>query len=141
MTVKILLVAREPAFRERLRLALERLEATGETVEFAEASDGNEAMNLAETVHPDLVVVEVGVSPYGGFGLTRDIKAYDDLACPVVVILERPQDDWLGRWSGADALVNRPVDPFALAQVARRLVEEARAGAAAAEAGRGGSGA
>jgi DNA-binding response OmpR family regulator len=130
VTVKILLVAREPAFRERLRLALERLEATGETVEFAEAADGNVAMNLAETVHPDLLVVEVGVTPYGGFGLTRDIKSFDDLACPVVVILERPQDDWLGRWSGADALVNRPVDPFALAQVARRLVEEARAEAA-----------
>ena len=94
MTVKILLVAREPAFRERLRLALERLEATGETVEFHEAGDGNEAIAVAERVHPDLVV-------------------------------------GLGRWSGADALVNRPVDPFALALVARRLVEEQRAGAAA----------
>jgi CheY-like chemotaxis protein len=131
VTVKILLVAREPAFRERLRLALERLEATGETVEFHEAGDGNEAIAVAERVHPDLVVVEIGVSPYGGFGLTRDLKAFEDLACPVIVILERPQDEWLGRWSGADALVNRPVDPFALAQVARRLVEEQRAGAAA----------
>jgi CheY-like chemotaxis protein len=131
VTVKILLVAREPAFRERLRLALERLEATGETVEFHEAGDGNGAIAVAEQVHPDLVVVEIGVSPYGGFGLTRDLKSFEDLACPVIVILERPQDEWLGRWSGADALVNRPVDPFALAQVARRLVEEQRAGAAA----------
>jgi CheY-like chemotaxis protein len=131
VTVKILLVAREPAFRERLRLALERLEATGETVEFHEAGDGNAAIAVAEQVHPDLVVVEIGVSPYGGFGLTRDLKSFEDLACPVIVILERPQDEWLGRWSGADALVNRPVDPFALAQVARRLVEEQRAGAAA----------
>jgi DNA-binding response OmpR family regulator len=128
VTVKILLVAREPAFRERLRLALERLEATGETVEFHDADDGNQAMALAEQVGPDLVVVEVATPPYGGFGLARDLKSFEDLACPVVVILERPQDEWLGRWSGADALVNRPVDPFALAQVARRLVEEARAG-------------
>ena len=29
-----------------------------------------------------------------------------------------------GPLSGADALVNRPVDPFALAQVARQLLEE-----------------
>jgi len=128
VTVKILLVARDAAFRERLRMALERLEASGETVEFHEAADGNRAMAMAGQVHPDLVVVEIGVSPYGGFGLTRDIKAFDDLTCPVVVILERPQDEWLGRWSGADALVNRPVDPFALAQVARRLVEEQRTG-------------
>ena len=134
MTVKILLVAREPSFRERLRLALERLEATGETVEFREAGDGNQAMVVAERAHPDLVVVEVGVTPYGGFGLTRDIKSFEDLTCPVIVILERPQDEWLGRWSGADALVNRPVDPFALAQVARRLVEESRAAASTADA-------
>jgi CheY-like chemotaxis protein len=126
VTVKTLLVAREPAFRERLRLALERLEATGESVEFHEAADGNQAMAVAERVHPDLVVVEVGPSPYGAFGLTRDIKSFEDLAAPVIVILERPQDEWLGRWSGADALVNRPVDPFALAQVAARLVEESR---------------
>jgi DNA-binding response OmpR family regulator len=81
-------------------------------------------MAVAERDHPDLVVVEVGVTPYGGFGLTRDLKADPRRAWPVVLILERLQDEWLGRWCGADALVNRPVDPFALAQVARSLVEE-----------------
>jgi DNA-binding response OmpR family regulator len=124
VTVKILLVGREQAFRDRLRLALERLEASGETVEFAEASDGNAAIALADAERPDLVVVEVGVTPYGGFGLTRDIKAYPGLTCPVIVILGRTHDEWLGRWSGADALVDRPIDPFALASVARRLLEE-----------------
>jgi DNA-binding response OmpR family regulator len=124
VTVKILLVGREQPFRDRLRLALERLEASGETVEFVEASDGNAAIALADAERPDLVVVEVGVTPYGGFGLTRDIKAYPELTCPVIVILGRTHDEWLGRWSGADALVDRPIDPFALASVARRLLEE-----------------
>src|SRR6266508_1417832 len=84
------------------------------------------AVVVAEARHPDLAVVEVGVTPYGAFGITRDIKASPETTCPVVVVLERPQDDWLARWSGADALVNRPIDPFALAEVARRLVEEHR---------------
>ncbi len=66
----------------------------------------------------------MSVTPYGGFGLTRDLKANPDTACPVILILDRFQDEWLGRWSGADALVNRPVDPFALAQVASRLLAE-----------------
>jgi DNA-binding response OmpR family regulator len=122
--IEILLVADDPAFRDRLRLALERLEVTGEEVSFQEATNGNDAMVIAETRQPDLVVVEVGVTPYGGFGLTRDLKANPELSCPVIVILERYQDEWLGRWCGADALVNRPVDPFALAQVARKLLEE-----------------
>ena len=122
--IQILLVADDPPFRERLRLALERLEVTGEEVTFLEADDGNDALVLAAANRPDLVVVDVGVTPYGGFGLTRDLKADPDLSCPVIVILERFQDEWLGRWSGADALVHQPVDPFALAQVARRLLEE-----------------
>jgi CheY-like chemotaxis protein len=122
--IKILLVADDPAFRERLRLALERLEATGEEVTFLEAENGNDALVLAEVERPDLVVVDVGVTPYGGFGLTRDLKADPNLSCPVIVILERFQDEWLGRWCGADALVHRPVDPFALAQVTARLLEE-----------------
>jgi CheY-like chemotaxis protein len=128
--IQILLVADGPAFRDRLRLALERLELTGEEVAFLEAANGNDALVLAEAHHPDLVVAEVSVTPYGGFGLTRDLKANPETACPVVLILDRVQDEWLGRWSGADALVNRPVDPLALAQVASRLLEEEQGEAA-----------
>ena len=131
---KILLVAAEEGSRERLRLALERVEAAGGEVEFLEAGNGNVAMAVAERDHPDLVVVEVGVTPYGGFGLTRDLKASPELACPVVVVLERAQDEWLGRWCGADALVDRPVDPFALAQMADRLLREDRGGTASGKA-------
>ena len=122
--IKILLVADDPGFRDRLGLALERLELTGEEVSFLEAANGNDALVLAESEFPDLVVTDVSVSPYGGLGLTRDLKANPETACPVILILDRFQDEWLGRWSGDDALVNRPVDPFALAEVARRLLEE-----------------
>jgi DNA-binding response OmpR family regulator len=126
---KILLVAAEPGHRERLRLALERLEADEGEVEFLEAENGDGAFVTAERDHPDLVVVEVGVTPYGAFGLTRDLKAVPELACPVIIVLERLQDEWLGRWAGADALVHQPIDPFALAQVAAHLLQEDRAGA------------
>jgi CheY-like chemotaxis protein len=122
--IQILLVADDPGFRDRLGLALERLEVGGEEVTFLEAVNGNDALVLADGHRPDLVVADVGVTPYGGFGLTRDLKAVPETACPVILVLERFQDEWLGRWSGADALVNRPVDPFALAQVASRLLEE-----------------
>ena len=122
--IQILLVADDPGFRERLALALERLELSGEEVSFLEAVNGNDALVIAEARQPDLVVADVSVTPYGGLGLTRDLKARPETACPVILILDRVQDEWLGRWSGADALVNRPVDPFALAQVASQLLEE-----------------
>ena len=122
--IQILLVADDPGFRERLALALERLELSGEEVSFLEAANGNDALVIAEARDPDLVVADVSVTPYGGLGLTRDLKARPETACPVILILDRVQDEWLGRWSGADALVNRPVDPCALAQVASQLLEE-----------------
>jgi DNA-binding response OmpR family regulator len=132
VVIKILLVARDQAVRDRLRLALERLEAAGQEIEFLEAADGEAALTVAEASLPDrenwseedlaLVVVQLGAHPYGGFGLTRDLKANPRTAWPVILILERLQDEWLGRWCGADALVNRPVDPFALADVARTLL-------------------
>jgi DNA-binding response OmpR family regulator len=118
--IQIMLVADDPGFRDRLKLALERLELTGEEVSFLEAADGN----------PDLVVAEVSVGSYGGFGLTRDLKSNPETAGPVILVLDRFQDEWLGRWSGADALVNRPVDPFALAQVASQLLAEEQGEAA-----------
>jgi CheY-like chemotaxis protein len=126
--IKVLLVASDQRVRERLRLTLERLESgdPADQVRFLEAADGNDALVIADAQRPDLAVVEVGATPYGAFGITRDLKGSPAIACPVIVVLERPQDDWLARWSGADAMVNRPVDPFALAQVARRLVEERR---------------
>jgi CheY-like chemotaxis protein len=130
--IKVLLVASAQRVRERLRLALERLESgdPADEVQFLETGNGNDATVLAETRRPDLVVVEVGVTPYGAFGITRDIKGSPETACPVIIVLERPQDEWLARWSGADALVNRPADPFALAQVAGRLIQERRGVAA-----------
>jgi CheY-like chemotaxis protein len=128
--IQILLVADDPGFRDRLGLALERLELSGEEVSFLEAANGNDALVLAERHHPDLVVADLAVSPYGGFGLTRDLKARPETACPVILVLDRFQDEWLGRWSGADALVNRPVDPFALAEVASRLLREEQGEAA-----------
>jgi CheY-like chemotaxis protein len=118
--IQIMLVADDPGFRDRLKLALERLELTGEEVSFLEAADGNDALVLAEAHHPDLVVAEVSVGSYGGFGLTRDLKSNPETAGPVILVLDRVQD----------ALVNRPVDPFALAQVASQLLAEEQGEAA-----------
>ena len=107
---------------------------SGEEVSFLEAANGNDALVLAEAHEPDLVVADVSVSPYGGFGPDpRPQGQPRGLLLRVILVLDRLQDEWLGRWSGADALVNRPVDPFALAQVASRLLQEEEEGEATLE--------
>jgi hypothetical protein len=37
----------------------------------------------------------------------------------VIILLDRKVDEWLARWSGADAWFVKPIDPFALADAVR----------------------
>jgi len=41
-----------------------------------------------------------------------------------VILLERRHDEWLARWSGADAWFVRPIDPFELADRLLELIRQ-----------------
>lgn len=92
----------------------------GPSYDFVETSDGRRAIALAEAEDFDLVVTDETAVPFGGFGLARELKTLID-APAVIVLLERPQDAWLARWSGADRWLVRPIDSFALADAAKAL--------------------
>lgn len=82
------------------------------------AANGREALRVADTEDPDVVIADETTEPYGAFGLSRELKMLPD-APRVIVILERAQDTWLAKWSGADTWFVRPVDPFELADAVR----------------------
>jgi DNA-binding response OmpR family regulator len=70
----------------------------------------------------DLFILDAEAVPEGGLGLAHALR--DELVeCPpIMVIIQRVQDNWLARWSGADAVVSHPIDPFTLgAHVAELL--------------------
>ena len=64
---------------------------------------------------PDVVIADETTASFGAFGLSRELKMMSDPP-RVIVILERSQDIWLAKWSGADRWFVRPVDPFELAE-------------------------
>jgi DNA-binding response OmpR family regulator len=111
---KVLIASEDPRARTWVRMAL------GPGWGVAEASTGVEARRIVQKEAPDLVIADETMERYGAFGLARDLKT---VATPpaIVVLLERAQDDWLARWSGADRWLVRPIDPFELAGVAREL--------------------
>ena len=92
----------------------------GPGYDYVEATNGRDAIALAESRDFDLVVADETTEPFGGFGLARELKALIDPPA-VIVLLERPGDAWLARWSGADRWLVRPVDSFALADDAKAL--------------------
>jgi DNA-binding response OmpR family regulator len=131
--VKVLLTSADPRAREMMKLAVRAVGRTlEEPVEFLEAPDGVRGVRLAWRDRPEVVVAEEISSPAGAFALARDLKnASEPYPGVVVILLDRPHDAWLARWSGADAWFTKPVDPFELADRLVELIRTRRGQAAA----------
>lgn len=127
--MRALVISADADVRHQLRIALESAERrTGEPWEYLEAPDGILGIRLAWRAMPDLVVADEIASGAGAFAVVRDLKgAMEPFPGAVIVVLARAQDRWLAEWSGADAWIGRPIDPFALADTAVDLVERRRA--------------
>jgi DNA-binding response OmpR family regulator len=120
--VKVLLVSPDPDSRELMRLAVRGIERRlGREVTFLEAPDGERGLRLARSERPEVVVADEIASRAGAFALAKELRA-DGYAGAIVILLERRQDEWLARWSGADAWFVRPPDPFELAERVLELI-------------------
>lgn len=97
--------------------------ATGEEPEFLEARDGIRGLALAWRYLPDVVVADEIASRAGAFAVARELKTADPaFRGRVIIFLDRRQDEWLARWSGADAWFVKPVNPFDIADTVTRFV-------------------
>jgi DNA-binding response OmpR family regulator len=97
----------------------------GTPLEFLEASNGDRGIRIAWREMPDVVVADEIASRAGAFALARDLRNQTEPHPAVIVILlDRPHDAWLARWSGADAWFVKPVDPFELANKVTELIGE-----------------
>lgn len=109
-----------------MRLALGSIERRiGRRCEFHEASDGEAGAKLAWKVEPDVVVADEIASRAGAFALAKDLRDADrPFPGIIVILLERKHDVGLARWSGADAWLVEPVDPFELADRVLELIAQ-----------------
>ncbi len=124
--VDVLLVSPDPTSRELTALAVRSIERRiGSPLRFRAAKNGDLGIRAALRDRPQIIIADEIASRAGAFALA---KALRDDAVPftgvIVILLERKQDTWLARWSGADAWFVRPVDPFELADRVLELVTE-----------------
>ena len=121
-TVKVLLADDFESFRDSLRLFLKSqpgFEVVGEAV------DGNDAIEKAEQLHPDLVLMDLEMPNKDGFDATREIKRR--LPDTRVVILSMHASDVYRRAARefhADGFIDKHSMKFAL--VAILMDEQAR---------------
>ena len=123
--MKVLFVSQSPELRELMSVAVGNLgRRTGEPLEFAEETNGERGVVAAWRDRPDVVVADEIASRMGAFALAKDLRgATEPFPGAIVILLDRPHDAWLARWSGADAWFVKPIDPFALADRVLELVE------------------
>jgi DNA-binding response OmpR family regulator len=124
--VDVLLVSPDPRSRELMALAVRSIERRlGTELRFRAAANGELGIRAALRDRPEVVVADEIASRAGAFALTKALR--DDVVPytgAVIILLERSQDTWLAKWSGADAWFVRPVDPFELADRLLELVTE-----------------
>jgi DNA-binding response OmpR family regulator len=124
--VDVLLVSPDPASRDLMALAVRSIERrVGEELRFRAAKDGDLGTRAALRDRPDVIVADEIASRAGAFSLAKTLRDdADPFTGVIVILLERRHDEWLARWSGADAWFVKPVDPFEIADRLLELVTE-----------------
>jgi DNA-binding NarL/FixJ family response regulator len=121
--VNVLVVSADPAVRQQMELTVRSVERTlGRPFDsFLQASDGVQAIAMVRRHGAGIVVADEITSRAGAFAIAQELKGADPpFPGFVAILLERSQDAWLARWSGADAWFVKPADPF---EIADRLAE------------------
>jgi DNA-binding response OmpR family regulator len=114
MSNRILIVEDDPA----IRLGLKRsLEFEGFTVEVAR--DGEEAVQRAFDIKPDLIVLDLMLPKVNGFEVCRTVRKYD-ASIPVVILSAKGDegDKVLGLELGADDYITKP---FSIRELTARI--------------------
>lgn len=120
MASAILIVTGDP----RVRAELEDAFSSDFAVTIAE--DARSAEDAMTRFTPALVIVDLRTGSAGGFGLVRDMRQDGRLAdVPALMLLERPQDEWLARAAGAQRIRTKPVPSAVLLAEARSMLPAA----------------
>ncbi len=91
------------------------------------AKDGQEGIDMAVQMHPDLILMDVVMPVLNGFQATRQIKNNDKTAdIPVIMVTTKDQQtdiNW-GMRQGANEYLVKPVAPAELLGKIRTLLNE-----------------
>jgi DNA-binding NarL/FixJ family response regulator len=119
--VKVLIADDHPLFAEALRVTLAtdpRLEVVGI------ARDGNEAVDLAQTLEPDVTLMDIAMPSMDGFEATRKLRELDPTACVLMLTgSNSPLDIDRARTSGASGYVTKDRIALDLVEAIHNIVD------------------
>jgi DNA-binding response OmpR family regulator len=96
---------------------------------------GDEALEVARLMRPDVVILDVNMPGLSGYAVARELRNRSGIAAPVLIAIsgvwKEPSDSLLGKSVGFDHYLVKPCDPADLI----RLLEPLRRGGRDAAAG------
>ena len=109
---KILVVDDDTNICELLRLYIEK-----EDFQVIIANDGNEALKLFESEHPDFVMLDIMLPGLDGWGVCREIRKTSQ--CPIIMLTAKGEvfDKVLGLELGARFLRSRQLSGISLLSI------------------------
>jgi DNA-binding response OmpR family regulator len=122
--VHILFADDDPGMRA---LVVINLEAEG--FEVTTAEDGFSALEKAERLHPDLIVLDVMMPGRDGLDVLQELRKRPAVASIPVVLLTAKATDadvWDGWKAGADYYMTKPFKPEDLASFAHNILGTAK---------------
>ena len=122
---RILLVDDEPAIVETVRAYLE---AEGYAVQTA--CDGSEALTLARSFHPDVIVLDLMLPGLDGLEVLRRLRQASDVYVLLLTAKTHETDKVVGLTMGADDYVTKPFSPRELIARVKALLRRGRSSGA-----------
>lgn len=120
MSKKVLIVDDERDIVETLRFILEC-----ENLDCVVAYDGEEALNLAKTQNPDLIILDVMLPKINGYKVCRLLKfdtKYKHIPILMVTAKTQEEDKIIGEETGANEYITKPFDIETLTKLVKKYL-------------------
>jgi DNA-binding response OmpR family regulator len=102
----VLICDDEPSLRELIRISLNG------PYRFVEADDGEESLELARQVRPDVVILDMMMPRRSGLEVLTSLRSEKELAdTPVIVLTAQPAAREDALREGADVVMVKPFEP------------------------------
>jgi DNA-binding response OmpR family regulator len=113
----VLICDDEPSLRELIRVSLDG------HYEFAEADDGEQSLELARRLKPDLVILDMMMPRRSGLEVLAELRHDEELAeTPVIVLTAQPAAREEALRAGADLVMVKPFEPAQITAAAEEVL-------------------
>lgn len=120
---------------DKLVLIVDDDESVRELIEFIvkkegfrieKAADGEEALQKARAVNPDIILLDLMLPKYGGFEILRELQTDETSGIPIVIITGRYTDrstsDMIKQEPNVREFIEKPVKPQILTSLLHKLL-------------------